>query len=62
MITNGLYSTSDICPTSGIWVEPNTKSVRAVSQGQRFPYLDEKAVWWELQTDANSLREERALA
>ena len=53
------YTTREICPISGIWAEDNSGSKIVISQGQLFPFHQDKRVFWKLYKDAEQLRKKQ---
>ena len=44
------YTTRELCPATGIWSERKSGS-KTISQGQRFPFHEEKRALWKMEKD-----------
>ena len=59
MFITRMYTTRELCPASGIWIERKSGSKIAISQGQLFPFHQDKRAFWKLYKDVEQLREEQ---
>ena len=59
MLITRFYTTRELCPATGIWSERKSGSKIAISQGQRFPFHEEKRALWKMEKDVKQLKKEQ---